>query len=859
MTFSGMGSMQAEADWNDSVGRGISLPGFTPYGDFRLGPHYVETPSINGTPVEEYPLFCVNAKMADPGRNEMVSIATLTDSYKWGPDEFDLETPQMAYLLNKYQRNTKDDVNLAALSYLIHLNFEQPKNGFDAQKHVNELVEATRRQAPQAEERARQYVQEARNSAAVGYESGAVEGDGKRVGNIHNIGIHPDNNNIWLAGYPITVTLNGPAVFDATGTNTWTGTTSNQPVSLSWSSTGNGVVSASWIAQTPHRRTLTRFGANGQVQDMLSYGNRPASDPVEVTVPGPSWRVMFDFQPQGVSHVEPISDDGSFTDSFTASANPTYGDGQWLVLDGKPVPVTYKVTAYYAGLTPPVQGTVPDGAEVIGSQTVTAKGPGELKASFTAAKPGFATVVWQVVKADQPEQYRELIHGDWSDGYGVADETVSYRHKVEIDSSAAVRDTKSGSYLVDDVWVKGFPADHGSFAGDGRFKADVASMVQRLVFFPESLEVSDENVGKAELIGEVTVPAKNGFYPSLGSNDFRVKTDDQGKLVAGTYVFITVFDGDSRVAPLTTSATDTTEQFRVKPEPDIHTTLMYEGSRDPVPGYGTRTLTDVVAYTQLEPGKEYTVTGTLMDKATSKPLTDATGKPITSSATFTPETANGTVKVEFTVDAALFAGKETVAFETLSREGRDIVIHADIEDKDQTIPFEPSPELKTTASDKADGDKTVKPEPDQVIHDRVCDARKSLKPGTRYEIVTALMLSDGSPVVDESGNPVTVTTVFVPSSADECAEVDISFNASKLAGKKVVVFEDVLHDGVTVGVHHDLSDEDQTVEVGPKPPTPPVPPTPGLPHTGASAGVLAGSAAAFIAGGVWLLRRKLVS
>ncbi|WP_306765738.1 VaFE repeat-containing surface-anchored protein, partial [Agathobacter rectalis] len=58
------------------------------------------------------------------------------------------------------------------------------------------------------------------------------------------------------------------------------------------------------------------------------------------------------------------------------------------------------------------------------------------------------------------------------------------------------------------------------------------------------------------------------------------------------------------------------------------------------------TLTDTVAYRNLVPGKTYTISGTLMDQRTGKAVT-VNGKAVTSSADFTPDTADGETKVDF--------------------------------------------------------------------------------------------------------------------------------------------------------------------------------------------------------------------
>ena len=60
-------------------------------------------------------------------------------------------------------------------------------------------------------------------------------------------------------------------------------------------------------------------------------------------------------------------------------------------------------------------------------------------------------------------------------------------------------------------------------------------------------------------------------------------------------------------------------------------------------------------------------------------------KPITAETTFTPEKSEGSVDVIFTFDSSLVAPKTVVAFETLEYKGIEIAVHADIEDKDQTV------------------------------------------------------------------------------------------------------------------------------------------------------------------------------
>ena len=125
--------------------------------------------------------------------------------------------------------------------------------------------------------------------------------------------------------------------------------------------------------------------------------------------------------------------------------------------------------------------------------------------------------------------------------------------------------------------------------------------------------------------------------------------------------------------------------------PELKTTATIDGKKE-FTANGDITIDDVVSYKHLKAGKEYTVIGVLIDKSTGKPfLVDA--KEVRSEVTFTPETADGEVTVSFTFDGSVI-NKETeiVVFETLYREGTEIAVHADIDDKDQTVTIYPQPE-----------------------------------------------------------------------------------------------------------------------------------------------------------------------
>lgn len=221
------------------------------------------------------------------------------------------------------------------------------------------------------------------------------------------------------------------------------------------------------------------------------------------------------------------------------------------------------------------------------------------------------------------------------------------------------------------------------------------------------------------------------------------------------------------------------------------------------------TITDVVEYDELTPGKEYTVKGTLMDKATGEPLV-VDDHNITAEKTFVPEERKGTVELEFTFDASLLAGTTTVVFEDLYLDGKEIATHSDIDDKDQTIKII---DIHTTA--KIDDAKKVvinnseNGEQDITLTDTV--TYTNLTVGKEYTIKGVLM---DKVTGKEYGMQESVLT-FVPETADGTVDMTFTFNASALKTEHPVVVFETLYDDQDneIAEHKDIDDEDQTVEV----------------------------------------------
>ncbi|MDK8752403.1 MAG: VaFE repeat-containing surface-anchored protein [Actinomycetaceae bacterium UMB8039A] len=646
----------------------------------------------SGQPV---PGLCIQADAVNPAAEVVVTPGQLTVQPSLSrPADLSVDIAQMAYIMKWYTPTSLEfsntDVDAAATAFLAHVNFENSRR---AQANVNTLLASV----PESiQSRARQMVAEAKAAGVVGWKPGTVTGERMRFGTIDGIGVTNADGTL-IAGKPFTITLNGPAVFEATGTNTYTGTTTASRIDgIQWRSTANGTVHSSIKYDNLGYSALGYASSRGVRQDVIWFDS---SSLRSETVAGPSFEVIFDFQPIATSNVgsSKVIDSQTLSDTITASADPNYGDGKWLEIDGEPVPVVYEGTAYALGEEPvDPRDEVPADAHVVATASFTATGPGEHSVNVDVAglAPGFYTWVWKVVKDAQPGtigdpaiDIKELVHADWHDQFGLGDETLSYRFKANVDTSLSVRTTKSGSYLVDDMFVTEMPESHPNFTGKAGFKGDELTFTQKLVFFPEGQAVTDENVAAGETISEVQVDASHGFKPSVGSTGFKMKDGEPG-----TYVFVTSFAGDDRVAPFTTSVTDKSEQYVVEANPPtLKTTATDKADGDKtLASSGLVTITDKVCYTNLKQGREYTLSGTLMDKATGGPLM-IEGKPVTASKTFTPSQADGCENVDFTIDGSMVVGKTTVVFERLEHDGQTIAVHTDINDEDQTVLFEKTP------------------------------------------------------------------------------------------------------------------------------------------------------------------------
>ena len=326
--------------------------------------------------------------------------------------------------------------------------------------------------------------------------------------------------------------------------------------------------------------------------------------------------------------------------------------------------------------------------------------------------------------------------------------------------------------------------------------------------------------GKEYTVKGVLMNKETGEEVLIDDKPITVETTFTPEKSEGSVDVIFTFDS-SLVAPKTVVAFETLEykgiEIAVHADiedkdqtvyvPTIKTTAIGEDTEDHIEkAKEDAVIVDTVEYKGLEIGREYTMTGKLVDKVTGEVITDAEGNEITVSETFTAEEKDGSIDITFKFDASALAGKSLVAFESLTAEGKEVAVHADLTDEGQTVRI---PEIHTTATDKVTGDHDGVVSKETTVLDEVF--YKNLIPGKEYTVKGTLMVKETGEPLTIDGKEVTAEKTFTAEEEDGSIVLEFTFDSSALAGKHIVAFEDVEYKGISIGSHEDLEDEDQTI------------------------------------------------
>ena len=318
----------------------------------------------------------------------------------------------------------------------------------------------------------------------------------------------------------------------------------------------------------------------------------------------------------------------------------------------------------------------------------------------------------------------------------------------------------------------------------------------------------DQRTGKAVTVNGKAVTSSADFTPDTADGETTVDFHFNANGLDDTtvVVFEKMFYGKAEIA----AHEDINDKGQTIYIPSVKTTAIDEKTATKLTlAEKDIHIVDKVAYRNLVPGEKYTVTGTAIDKTTGEPLKDDAGKDVTAKASFKAEKANGTVDVAFVFDGSTLAGKTVVMYENIYYNNKLVGVHADISDEAQIIYV---PSVKTTATDTKTETKLTYAEKDIKITDTV--EYTNLIPGKTYKVTgTAVDKKTGKVIKDADGKAVTSEAEITPETADGKVDVDFIFDGSNLAGKTIVMFEEIHYEDKLIGVHADINDEAQTIYV----------------------------------------------
>lgn len=371
---------------------------------------------------------------------------------EWTDAKTKPDAQRLAWLADRYNGNT-DDLTQAAIAGLIHqkldpmgeeylrgiqhLGWKDGTSWDTYTKKMNELWNEAVANTPTNLDMKYQYT------------------IGKRKGTI-NVGIQ-NGNGANIVGAQYTATLNGPAVFDQTGKNTISGTTTGSDQHIAWTATGNGKVTYKISRKIPKAAKL-----ESPNQNLMS-----PTDPQTVSE-NIQFEVLNNFKPTIESNQTDhrIEYGHAPEDDLTWHVDPSGGD--WI--EGATIKSTG--TLYYF-TKKPVEGqtTVKDGVK---AATATAAGDRDgatshVDASSITMDPGFVkahpgatpsslpatgwyTWVWQITPGMQDANMRQYLPADydWSDNVLEAETTLHVRSMQPTITSSV-----SAAYKTDQSKVTG--------------------------------------------------------------------------------------------------------------------------------------------------------------------------------------------------------------------------------------------------------------------------------------------------------------------------------------------------------------------------------------------------------------------
>lgn len=388
--------------------------------------------------------YCIEA--------DTLYTGTTGDWGDWTDERTKPDAQRLAWLADRYNGD-RDDLTQAAIAGLIHQKLDPMGNEYLS--GLRQLGWADEPSWDAYTAKMNSLWTEAVNGTPKDLDMQYRYTTGKRKGLITPSIMN--GNGVEIAGIQYTVTLKGPAVFDQTGTNTISGTTTNEAIHLSWTATGNGKVTSIVQHKIPKATRL-----ESPNQNLMG-----PTDPQTVSK-NIQFEVLNNFKPtiQSDQSDHRIEYGHAPEDDLTWHVDPTGGD--WI--QGATIKSTG--TLYYFAKKP-VEGrtTVKDGVK---AATATVAGDRDgatshVDASSIAMDPGFVkahpgatpsslpatgwyTWVWEITPGMQDANMRQYLSPDydWSDNVLEAETTLHVRGMQPTITSSV-----SAAYRTDQSKVTG--------------------------------------------------------------------------------------------------------------------------------------------------------------------------------------------------------------------------------------------------------------------------------------------------------------------------------------------------------------------------------------------------------------------
>ncbi len=244
-----------------------------------------------------------------------------------------------------------------------------------------------------------------------------------------------------------------------------------------------------------------------------------------------------------------------------------------------------------------------------------------------------------------------------------ADGSIVITDKVEYSNVIAGKVYELTGTLMDKETGKPLLSGGSKVTSTVRFRAEKEGPV----FAAQGETLKDRPEGELELVS--------------GTAELKFSFDGTGLGGKGAVVFEKLYTSGSLVG----EHSDINDEKQTVYLPGITTTAATNG---------TDTVTDKVLYKNLLAGEKYIVKGQLMDKSTGRELV-VDGRDFTAQMEFVPQQRNGSITLEFPVDAKDLRGKTAVVFEScylvgeseLGRTETEVISHKDINNKAQTVSF----------------------------------------------------------------------------------------------------------------------------------------------------------------------------